>query len=462
MKVKNYFRWLSLFFRTLIANRPKIDKSQPVDIIFCFVDHFEPRVGNVPLAKESERVEAWIKGYPELADKHVDVDGKPPQHTWFFPLDQFWAEHLDKLMKLVYAGYGEIEVHLHHRDDTPERLAQKLELAKKLFVQHGTLSVRRTDAFLVKNRFAPRACERISGHGKGKSGLTPCSMGGDVTAHKVALLRNKCNYQEDNYPTKFKDKTQSGSGVNKQYNARPTTRKRKALSPSPFVKYAFIHGNWALDNSREDGDWCGVNNELQVLRQTGCYADFTFPSGLSETQPRKVNKIYYATDDDKKPKSYNNGVDVEVGKPPSGDLMLITGPVGLNWKRRKWRIFPTLENSDISWHHVPTEERISLWLKSHIHVRGQPNWIFIKVHTHGAADKNLEMLLDQNGVMHRIFCHLEEQYNDGKKYRLHYVTAREMYNIIRATEAGMRGNPNVYRDYELIPLSAFRIEKWKI
>ncbi len=456
MKVKNAFRWLSLFSRTLIANKPKIDESQPVDIIFCFVDHFEPRVGNVPLAKERERVEAWIKGYPKLANKHIDFDGKPPQHTWFFPLDQFWAEHLDKLMTLVHANYGEIEVHLHHRDDTPEQLTQKLELAKTLFTQHDALSIRRTDAFCMKNRFAPPLC-----HEKGKSGLTLHPTDGDVAACKVTLLGNKYNNQGDSYSTKFKDKTQNGSVVNELYNARPTTRKQKALSPSSFVKYAFIHGNWALDNSRKDEDWCGVNNELQVLRQTGCYADFTFPSGLSETQPKKLNKIYYATDDAKKPKSYNNGVDVEVGKPPSGDLMLITGPVGLNWKRRKWRIFPTLENSDISWHHVPTEERVDLWVKTHIHVRGYPNWIFIKLHTHGATDKNLEMLLDQNGVMHRTFCHLEEQYNDGKNYRLHYVTARQMYNIIKAAEANMNGNPNAYRDYELVTLSVQEVGSGK-
>ena len=32
------------------------------------------------------------------------------------------------------------------------------------------------------------------------------------------------------------------------------------------LAYGFIHGNWALDNSRPDGRWCGVPNELGVLR----------------------------------------------------------------------------------------------------------------------------------------------------------------------------------------------------
>ena len=29
--------------------------------------------------------------------------------------------------------------------------------------------------------------------------------------------------------------------------------------------YAFVHGNWALDNSRPDGRWCGIDAELPRL-----------------------------------------------------------------------------------------------------------------------------------------------------------------------------------------------------
>ncbi len=43
--------------------------------------------------------------------------------------------------------------------------------------------------------------------------------------------------------------------------------------------------------------------------------------------------------------------------------------------------------------------------------------------------------------------HLERVYNDGSNYVLHYVTAREMYNIIKAAEAGRSGNPREYRDF---------------
>ena len=49
-----------------------------------------------------------------------------------------------------------------------------------------------------------------------------------------------------------------------------------------------------------------------------------------------------------------------------------------------------------------------------------------------------------------MFSYFEEEYNDMQKYFLHYVSAREMYNIVKAAECGEEGNPNRYRDY-IIP-----------
>ncbi len=50
--------------------------------------------------------------------------------------------------------------------------------------------------------------------------------------------------------------------------------------------------------------------------------------------------------------------------------------------------------------------------------------------------------------MERIFDYPETAYNDGDNYILHYVTARELYNVIKAIEAGEDGsNPEDYRDY---------------
>jgi hypothetical protein len=57
--------------------------------------------------------------------------------------------------------------------------------------------------------------------------------------------------------------------------------------------------------------------------------------------------------------------------------------------------------------------------------------------------------------MDRAFSYLEQRYNDGADWKLHYVSAREMYNIVKAAEAGRDGDPGAYRDFE-IPRPAYR------
>ena len=76
-------------------------------------------------------------------------------------------------------------------------------------------------------------------------------------------------------------------------------------------------------------------------------------------------------------------------------------------------------------------------------VEQAPDWVFVKVHTHGCKEANWDALLGQPMVsLHR---HLAERYNDGLNWKLHYVTAREMYNIVRAAEQGLTGDPGQYR-----------------
>ena len=92
-------------------------------------------------------------------------------------------------------------------------------------------------------------------------------------------------------------------------------------------------------------------------------------------------------------------------------------------------------------------------MRSAVHVPGRPDWIFVKVHTHGCQDaETLDLLLGDG--MHEFFSGFERVYNDGRAYRLHYVTAREAYNISKAAEAGMDGDPDHFRDFLIPPYSA--------
>jgi hypothetical protein len=49
---------------------------------------------------------------------------------------------------------------------------------------------------------------------------------------------------------------------------------------------------------------------------------------------------------------------------------------------------------------------------------------------------------------------LERHYNDGEQYVLHYVTAREAYNLAMAAATGATGDPSEYYDSEIKPYVA--------
>jgi len=159
------------------------------------------------------------------------------------------------------------------------------------------------------------------------------------------------------------------------------------------IVFGFIHGNWALDNSLPDGRWCGLNNEITLLRDLGCYADFTLPSAPSPAQTRMINTIYWATDDPRRPKSHDIGVPVRARKPSSGDLLMIPGPLALNWSSRKFGLLPRLEIGELAASNSVTLQRVRLWLKYAPRIGDD---LFIKLFSHGARENNAAQLLDRD------------------------------------------------------------------
>jgi hypothetical protein len=215
------------------------------------------------------------------------------------------------------------------------------------------------------------------------------------------------------------------------------------------AKYAFIHGNWALDHSHPSGRKCGVPNELEVLRRTGCYVDMTLPSAPDPCQTRTINAAYYAREDGL-PKSHDTGTPVEVNKTAKlrnleDHLLLIQGPLGLNWKRRKWGLIPRLENGDASGSNPPTLERFRLWLELCPRVKNGAPWIFIKLHTHGGISKNYKILLGE--AMQRFYRDLAAFAQATPGFEYHFVTARELTNLVHAAEDGKSGSPSQWLDY---------------
>ncbi len=128
-------------------------------------------------------------------------------------------------------------------------------------------------------------------------------------------------------------------------------------------------------------------------------------------------------------------------------MLIIQGPLGL--AKRPGRLALRIETSTLDSFDPPSPERADTWVAQDIHVAGRPEWIFVKVHTHGAKEANAGPLLGDAG--RRLHEHLGARYNDGRHWILHYVTAREMYNIAVAAMEGASGDPCAHRDHVIAP-----------
>jgi hypothetical protein len=361
MRRRNMGRWLASYARDARRRRDPV-AGEEIHVLLCVADHYEPKEDRVPVEQARARVERWVHDYPRQFRRFRDSDDRPPRHTFFYPAEEYDPAYLDALAGLCRQGFGEVEVHLHHDNDTAENLRAVLSnFVQTLADRHGLLS---------------------------------------------------------------------------------RSRRTGALA------YGFIHGNWALDNSRPDGRYCGVNIELDVLRQTGCYADFTLPSAPSAAQTTTINRIYYAIDDPQRPCSHNTGIEAGTAAPPEDGLLLIQGPLLLDWRRRKFGLLPRLENACLQASQPPTLERLRLWLRARVQVPSRPDWFFVKLYAHGANEAHHEVLLGE--PMIRFHAGLAALARDNPHFHYHYVTAREMVNLVKAAEAGWQGSVAHALDFEFV------------
>lgn len=358
LRRRGQLRWL-LHYLFQVGKRRSPGSDEEIHLLLCIADHFEPRAQNVGLTQGQARVEHWLTEYPRQFGGFRDSDGKPPRYSFFFPIEQYEPGYLDALARLCHAGFGEVEIHLHHNNDTAANLRSELIAFKELLAnRHGLLS-----------------------------------------RHK-----------------------ETGA-----------------------ISYGFIHGNWALCNCWREGGWCGVNDEIDILRDTGCYADFTFPSAPHPTQPPILNNIYYARNRPGEPCSHEHPVAMENGKAPKDSLLLIQGPLVLDWSRRKWGLVPRMENACVQASQPPNIRRLDSWLRARVQVPGRPDWFFVKLHAHGAPEDAHEVLLGH--PMIQFHEELARRAQSNPRFHYHYVTAREMANLAHAAQAGFHGSVDQARDF---------------
>jgi hypothetical protein len=209
---------------------------------------------------------------------------------------------------------------------------------------------------------------------------------------------------------------------------------------SELPRYAFVHGNFALANSSE-GRNCGVDSEMQILAETGCYADLTLPAApFHPAQTARINALYEIGAPLSERAPHRRGMDLRVGTAPEIFPLMVQGPLMLDFGRRG------IENAALTGPNPASLSRLRLWKRAGIGVRGRPDWVFIKLHCHSMDPTQRDAVL--GGPARRFLRELVEGAEDRGEI-LHFVTAREMVNIMLAACEGREGNPGDYRDYRL-------------
>ena len=296
------------------------------------------------LAQGMARVAHWQRRWPEIAAAAPrDASGRPPKFTFFYPQEEYEHEILSALEGMHRDGIADVDVHIHHDNDTNAGFREKItSFCNRLHEHHGFLRMH---------------------HGR--------------------------------------------------------------------LVFGFIHGNWALDNSRPDGRWCGVTGELQALRDLGCYADFTMPSLPSATQGHIANRIYWTTGDPTKPRGFDHGLDAVPGGGRRGDLMMIPGRWACGSANR---LVPRIEAGELAAYDQPTAYRVNGWLDLAPRI-GED--IFLKLYGHTAREDNAAALLGElprSGSLQPMFRDIHAT-AAARGLELHWVTAYEMFCAVERLTA---------------------------
>lgn len=341
-----------------------------VHLVFCLADHFEPGIvpnkGSARAEKyeQERRLDVWCREIPRVLGPWRDAEGRPFYHTYFYPAEQYEPDLIERLALHCSAGWGEIEIHLHHglkAPDTPQHTEEQLvEFRDALVNKYGCLS-------------------RWNGAGP--------------------------------------------------------------------ARYAFVHGNFALANSKQ-GRACGVDTEMQVLADTGCYADMTMPSAPDIAQVAKVNSLYECGLPLHQRAPHRRGRNLRMGRPPEIFPLMIQGPLLLDFSRtsHSGRLLH-IENGALTGKYPATMDRFHMWQRAAIRVEGKLDWLFIKLHCHGMDPRDAEAMY--GAPRQKFLRELMEESRQAGHYQVHFTTAREMTNIILAACDGREGNPGDYRDYRL-------------
>ena len=118
---KGLDRWIFTYIRERSKyHAPRA--GEPVHLLLCIADHFEPGNGGVTPDVARQRLQRWVEDYPRLCQRFRDSDGGRPGTRSSTPSKCMTEAELDALAGLCRLGLGEVEIHLHHDGDTSSNL----------------------------------------------------------------------------------------------------------------------------------------------------------------------------------------------------------------------------------------------------------------------------------------------------------------------------------------------------
>src|SRR4051794_26207999 len=93
---RHMHRWLPAYLRDAARHRPP-RPDEDIHVLICFADHYEPKMDGADRARGMRRVETWVREFPRQFGRFRDSDGRPPRYTFFFPIEEYEPEYLDRL-----------------------------------------------------------------------------------------------------------------------------------------------------------------------------------------------------------------------------------------------------------------------------------------------------------------------------------------------------------------------------
>ena len=108
---------------------------------------------------------------------------------------------------------------------------------------------------------------------------------------------------------------------------------------------------------------------------------------------------------------------------------------------------PRVDDGALAQNYPLTLHRLEQWRSAAICVTGRPEWVFIKLYSHGFFDWDQDVMIGEQ--MKRFMNEVLELAERTGQFKLHFVSAREAFNLVAAAVDGKQGPPAAFRDYRL-------------